>query len=39
MPVALLPPVADEISRALAALDVESVCATYRAQNEFVYLD
>jgi len=39
MPVALLPPVADEISRALAALDVESVCATYRAQNEFIHLD
>jgi hypothetical protein len=39
MPVASLAPVADEISRALTALDVEAVRATYRAQNEFIHLD
>src|SRR6059058_5665746 len=39
MPVGSLPPVGDEISRALAALDVESVRATYWAQNEFIHLD
>jgi|ERR1051326_9214721 hypothetical protein len=39
MPVGSLAPVADEISRALAALDVDRVRATYWAQNEFVYLE
>ena len=39
MPVASLTTVADEIARALAALDLEAVRATYWAQNEFVHLD
>lgn len=39
MPPALLAPVADEIARTLATLDLESVRATYRAQNEFVYFE
>jgi alkylated DNA repair dioxygenase AlkB len=30
---------ADEIARALAALDLEAVRATYRAQNEFIHLE
>ena len=39
MPLAVLPPVADEIARTLAALDLDAVRATYRAQNEFVYFE
>jgi hypothetical protein len=39
MPAAELAPVADEIARTLAALDLDTVRATYRAQNEFVYLE
>jgi len=39
MPPALLAPVADEIARTLAALDLEAVRATYRAQNEFVHVE
>ena len=39
MPVASQAPVADEIQRALATLDVESVRATYWAQDEFVHVD
>src|SRR5258708_1683245 len=31
--------IADDIARALAALDLEAVRAAYRAQNEFVYFD
>ena len=34
-----LAPVADEIARALAALDLEAVRATYWAQNEFIHLE
>src|SRR4030095_3060785 len=36
---AVLPPVADEIARTLAALDLDAVRATYRAHNEFVYFE
>ena len=36
---AVLPPVADEIARTLAALDLDAVRATYRAQNEFVCVE
>ena len=39
MPFASLAPVADGISRALDALDFESVRAAYWAQNEFIHLD
>ena len=39
MPPAVLPSVADEIARTLAALDLDAVRATYRAQNEFVYVE
>ncbi|MBM3219922.1 MAG: 2OG-Fe(II) oxygenase [Candidatus Rokubacteria bacterium] len=39
MPTALLPPVADEIARTLASLDLGTVRATYLAQNEFVYFE
>ena len=39
MPVASQAPVAEAISRALAALDVDAVRAMYWAQNEFVHLD
>jgi hypothetical protein len=39
MPVASLTPVADEIARALAALDVDAIRAAYWAQNEFIYID
>jgi hypothetical protein len=39
MPVGSQAPIADEISRTLASLDIESVRATYWAQNEFVHLD
>jgi hypothetical protein len=39
MPVASQAPVADAISRALATLDVDSLRATYWAQNEFIHLD
>jgi hypothetical protein len=36
MPTASLAPVADEIARTLATLDLDAVRATYRAQDEFV---
>ena len=39
MPVASLAPVADEIARALAALDLDAVRTTYWAQNEFIHLE
>ncbi len=39
MPTALLAPVADEIARTLATLDVAALRATYLAQNEFIYLE
>ena len=39
MPAASPPPVADEIARTLASLDVAAARATYRAQNEFVYFE
>jgi alkylated DNA repair dioxygenase AlkB len=39
MPTALLAPVADEIARTLATLDVAALRATYLAQNEFLYLE
>jgi hypothetical protein len=39
MPAAEQAPVADEIARTLAAVDLDAVRATYRAQNEFVYLE
>ena len=39
MPTASLAPVADEIARTLAALDVAALRATYLAQNEFVYVE
>jgi hypothetical protein len=39
MPTAELTPVADEIARTLAALDLDAVRASYRAQNEFVHLE
>jgi alkylated DNA repair dioxygenase AlkB len=39
MPVASQAPVADAISRALATLDVDSLRATYWAQNEFIHLE
>ena len=39
MPTAMLPPVADDIARTLASLDLDAVRATYRAQNEFVYFE
>lgn len=39
MPVASQAPLADEIARILAALDVDSIRATYWAQNEFIHFD
>jgi hypothetical protein len=39
MPTAARSAVADEIARTLARLDLDAVRATYRAQNEFVYLE
>jgi hypothetical protein len=39
MSTAEMTPVADEIARTIAALDLDAVRASYRAQNEFVYLE
>ena len=39
MPTAMHAPVADEIARTLASLDVAAVRATYLAQNEFIVLE
>jgi hypothetical protein len=39
MPAASLAPVAGDIARTLSTLDVDTVRATYLAQNEFVYFE
>ncbi len=39
MPTAALAPVAADIARTLAALDLDAVRRTYRAQNEFIHFE
>src|ERR1044072_734599 len=39
MSIAILGPVAEEIARALAPLDVAALRASYLAQNEFIHLE
>src|SRR5438046_3826031 len=39
MPTASLAPIADEIARTLATLDLDTVRAAYRAQNDFAFFE